>query len=57
MLDDGRKRAPGGEREKRKVRRGPVSNRDQEDTLKFNRIHTKFRFFRPSPDESTVGVV
>ena len=23
----------------------------------LNKTHTKFRFFRPSPDESTVGVV
>ncbi len=37
--------------------RGPVSNRDREETLKLDKIHTKFVFFKASPDESTVGVV
>ncbi len=32
-------------------------NRDQEDTLKFNKTHTEFVFFKASPDESTVEVV
>jgi len=27
------------------------------EPLKLNKIYTKFRFFRPSPEESTVGVV
>jgi hypothetical protein len=31
--------------------------RGKEDTLKFNKTHTKFIFLRPSPDESIVGVV
>ncbi len=37
--------------------RGPVSKRDQEETLELNKTHTKFVFFKASPDESTVGVV
>ena len=37
--------------------RGLVSNRDREDTLKLDKTHTKFVFFKASPDESTVDVV
>jgi len=46
-----------GRREKREEREPPGADREAGTGEESNKIHTIFRFFRASPDESTVGVV